>query len=154
MRFIFHLCFHLRLSFISWCHRQVSLIPRSENLSGRLWMVQSMRRNAHVFPHKFFLINPNIGSEKWVHTFLPCFRNVFVSSNLYKWGPKSTDSLAETFMLMQTHINPPPPLCETPWILHPFQIFSVLLERVSETWFWSFFLTLLYLARSSNTCVV
>ncbi len=88
---LINLCFHLRLSFISWCHHQVSLILLSEKLCGRFTdgSPEYARKCARFSAYIFFFINPNVGSEKCIRTFLPRFRNVFVRSNLYKWGPWS-----------------------------------------------------------------
>lgn len=51
----------------------VSLIPLSEKLCGGLSMVKRTHRNAHLFPHRFFSINPDVGSERCVLKFHTCF---------------------------------------------------------------------------------
>ncbi len=59
MCFIVHLCFHLKLNFISWCPHQASLIPLSEKVCRRLTdgqkflQIQTLAEknaHAHFFP--------------------------------------------------------------------------------------------------------
>ncbi len=86
MHFIVHLCF-FHLSFISWCHHQVLLIPLSEKLCRSTTHGLKDAQEYVYFSMFNFSMNTNICGERCTSTFYPSLHKFFVRSNLYKWDP-------------------------------------------------------------------